>query len=168
MSKKELLENIALEGKVDAQPTKNFFVTMLTRDIALMDAIMDLIDNCIDGVHRQLKHEKKKTKNEYIYRGYYAEIMLDDKSFVLKDNCGGIPLDVAKHYAFRMGRSEEYHDDDNLETLGMYGIGMKRAVFKLGLEADITTYHEKNIFNVNIPKNWVQIPEWSFNYKILR
>ena len=31
-------------------PTKAFFVEMLTRDIGLNDAILDLLDNCLDGV----------------------------------------------------------------------------------------------------------------------
>jgi hypothetical protein len=34
------------------KPTKRFFVSMLTRDIALDDAILDLLDNCLDGVTR--------------------------------------------------------------------------------------------------------------------
>ncbi len=36
-------------------PTKEFFVGMLTRDIELSDAILDLLDNCLDGVVRQKK-----------------------------------------------------------------------------------------------------------------
>lgn len=36
-------------------PTKEFFVGMLTRDIELNDAILDLLDNCLDGVVRQKK-----------------------------------------------------------------------------------------------------------------
>ena len=35
-----------------AVPTKQFFVSMLTRDISLDDAILDLIDNCLDGALR--------------------------------------------------------------------------------------------------------------------
>lgn len=35
---------------VDAAPVKSFFVEMLTRDIALDDAILDLLDNCVDGI----------------------------------------------------------------------------------------------------------------------
>jgi len=154
------------EGKVNAKPTKNFFVQMLTRDIALMDAIMDLVDNCIDGVHREVKKSKKK--DQYQYKGYYAEIVLNAKEFLLKDNCGGIPLEVAKHYAFRMGRSEEYHDDDKLETLGMYGIGMKRAIFKMGLQSDVISWHEKHTFKVHIPENWVSLEEWLFDCTVLK
>ena len=37
---------------VDASPTKEFFIKMLTRDIALEDAILDLLDNCLDGIVR--------------------------------------------------------------------------------------------------------------------
>ncbi|MBS0481598.1 MAG: hypothetical protein JSR96_05480 [Proteobacteria bacterium] len=35
-----------------ASPTKAFFVRMLTRDIELQDAILDLLDNCLDGILR--------------------------------------------------------------------------------------------------------------------
>ena len=41
------------EGQMPEQasaiPTKQFFVSMLTRDIRLEDAILDLVDNCLDG-----------------------------------------------------------------------------------------------------------------------
>ena len=39
--------------KANGAPTKEFFVGMLTRDIELSDAILDLLDNCLDGVVRQ-------------------------------------------------------------------------------------------------------------------
>ena len=34
--------------QAQASPTKRFFVSMLTRDINLADAILDLLDNCLD------------------------------------------------------------------------------------------------------------------------
>jgi hypothetical protein len=34
---------------ISAEPTKSFFVDMLTRDIALEQAILDLVDNSVDG-----------------------------------------------------------------------------------------------------------------------
>lgn len=36
-------------NKVNASPTKEFFVEMLIRDILLKEAIIELIDNSIDG-----------------------------------------------------------------------------------------------------------------------
>lgn len=38
--------------QAEASPTKRFFVSMLTRDINLADAILDLLDNCLDGALR--------------------------------------------------------------------------------------------------------------------
>jgi len=150
------------DGTVSAYPTKKFFMSMLTRDIALNDAIMDLLDNCIDGIHRLLKNKTSDVLTPY--KGFFGEITIDESHFVLKDNCGGIPLTTAINYAFKMGRSEEYHDDDNLETVGMYGIGLKRAIFKMGLEADIYSYHSENQFKVQIPPDWSEKPEWLFKY----
>lgn len=50
------VKSISLEyEKVDARPVKSFFVSMLTRDISLYDAILDLLDNCVDGIVRSTK-----------------------------------------------------------------------------------------------------------------
>ena len=40
---------------VNANLTKNFFITMLTRDIYSNDAILDLLDNYLNGVMRLRK-----------------------------------------------------------------------------------------------------------------
>ena len=37
---------------MNASPVKSLFVSMLTRDIQLEDAILDLLDNCVDGILR--------------------------------------------------------------------------------------------------------------------
>ena len=65
-------------NNVDATPVKSFFVEMLTRDIDLVDAILDLLDNCVDGILRQKGHSSGKTP----YEGFKAEIMFDEK-FIL-------------------------------------------------------------------------------------
>lgn len=35
--------------RINAEPTKAFFVDMLTRDIPLEQAVLDLVDNSVDG-----------------------------------------------------------------------------------------------------------------------
>jgi hypothetical protein len=40
---------------ISASPVKSFFVSWLTRDISLEDAILDLLDNCVDGILRSDK-----------------------------------------------------------------------------------------------------------------
>jgi hypothetical protein len=113
--------------------TKDFFVGMLTRDIELSDAILDLLDNCLDGIVRQ-KKEANKNQNPQFYKGYYSTLTIMQDKFIIEDNCGGIPREITEKYAFRMGRSSDKIDDD-LPTVGIYGIGMKRAIFKIGRSA---------------------------------
>ena len=36
---------------IDGNPTKKFFIEMITRDISIEDAIIDLLDNSIDGAN---------------------------------------------------------------------------------------------------------------------
>ncbi|MEX0641766.1 MAG: ATP-binding protein [Pirellulales bacterium] len=136
--------------EVEAGPTKRFFVEMLTRDIDLEDAILDLLDNCIDGVVRQTANDRRSTRP---YESYWAEITLSPDRFVILDNCGGIPRDIAREKAFMLGRPDLERDKD-LETVGMYGIGMKRAIFKMGRQCVVTSKPNSKAFKVTIPKSW--------------
>lgn len=56
--------------KAQGAPTKEFFVGMLTRDIELSDAILDLLDNCLDGVIRQ-KREVDRNSTKNYYEGFF-------------------------------------------------------------------------------------------------
>ncbi len=40
-----------------AAPTKEFFISMLVKDITLIKSIIDLVDNSIDGARRIRKNE---------------------------------------------------------------------------------------------------------------
>ena len=142
---------------VDATPVKSFFVDMLTRDIELVDAILDLLDNCVDGILRQ----KKNSSGETPYEGFEAEIKFDKDSFSIADNCGGIPWSHHE-YAFRMGKDPE-NRDSNLPTVGVYGIGMKRAIFKIGRQCLISTKNEEDCYEVEITPKWI---EQSDNWKL--
>src|SRR5258706_59191 len=93
---------------VKANPTKRFFVEMLTRDIELQDAILDLLDNCVDGILRSTK-DKHGKRDSQPYRGYWARITLNEKKFQIVDNCGGIPLALAKHYGFIISKGFKVH-----------------------------------------------------------
>ncbi|MGO5116371.1 hypothetical protein ACTQ33_15410, partial [Candidatus Avoscillospira sp. LCP25S3_F1] len=63
-----------MAAKAQGAPTKEFFVGMLTRDIELSDAILDLLDNCLDGVVRQKKGIDKTTTSDY-YVGFFSHIL---------------------------------------------------------------------------------------------
>ena len=147
------------KNAANGQPTKEFFVEMLTRDIELNDAILDLLDNCLDGVVR-LSSAKNKLEDPHFYKGYSAEITVSSEGFSIKDNCGGIPRDVAENYAFRMGRVPTTTTDH--PTIGIYGIGMKRAIFKIGSAAVVHTQFNQEKYSVKVPADWVGSADWSF------
>lgn len=137
----------------NAFPAKRFFVDMLVRDIELQDAILDLLDNCVDGAMRSI--EKKSEDEHRPYEGFHASITFDEDHFAIEDNCGGIPLALAEQYAFRMGRADLDRDAE-LATVGVYGIGMKRAVFKLGKNTVVRSQTRDGGFTVSITPQWLE------------
>src|SRR5690348_9458536 len=94
---------------VRSTPAKSFFVSMLTRDIELADAILDLLDNCVDGALRS-RTEELTAKDSL--EEYWAHIDFDETMFRIEDNCGGIPWKLAKDYAFCLGRPEAAEEYD--------------------------------------------------------
>lgn len=150
-------DSLVNEGIMEAAvaiPTKQFFVSMLTRDITLADAILDLLDNCLDGALRLANG------GDVDYSRHYVKITLSEHGFQIEDNCGGIPREVAKNYAFKMGREPDDKRDTDTETIGMYGVGMKRAIFKMGRSAKVNTRHLDDAFEVPITSDWLDDKGW--------
>ena len=133
---------------VDASPVKSFFVSMLTRDIKLEEAILDLLDNCVDGILRSSGSNSARP-----YEGFKADIQFGADSFSISDNCGGIPWSL-HGYAFRMGRSPD-RPPDAPGSVGVYGIGMKRAIFKIGKHCLISTRNADDQYEVEITPDWI-------------
>ena len=144
-------------GAAKASPSKEFFVNMLTRDIELEDAVLDLLDNCVDGILRS----KPKLSDEKPYADFWAKITFCKDYFKIEDNCGGIPKDVAKKYAFSMGRQSASKLDSSGATIGMYGIGMKRAIFKMGRDATVSSHHDLDAYSVKFTSDWMSDDKWS-------
>lgn len=151
-----MVNNTPQIGTAVASPTKDFFVRMLTRDIELQDALLDLLDNCVDGIIRSGTTPTDSTKP---YSGFRATLTMAPEHFIIEDNCGGIPIQVAKKYAFAMGRPPTAESSGQGATVGMYGIGMKRAVFKLGTEAFVESRHDEG-FAVEFTPTWLGDDKW--------
>ena len=132
-------------------PTKRFFVSMLTRDIDLDDAILDLIDNCIDGTMRS---KTKSMSGLTPFDGFEANLSITSEKFVIQDNCGGIPKTHIDD-AFSLGRPSILKDN-KLPTIGMYGIGMKRAIFKMGQQAMVKSVHTERSVKVEYSSDWLR------------
>ena len=92
----------------NANPERRFFVDLITRDISLEDAILDLIDNAIDSLVRTRKinlyHDVVNATTPKRNNGLgEIKIRLSAKQFEIEDNCGGIRFESARDDIFRFG-----------------------------------------------------------------
>ena len=141
---------------INASPTKQFFIYMLTVDIELVDAILDLADNCFDGARR--------LRGNGSYDGFSIRIEISKDHFKIADNCGGIPIDVARNYAFRFGRDP--NAPPTLHSMGRFGVGMKRALFKMGRKFEIESRTKNSELSIEVDVDtWEHAPEWEFQFK---
>lgn len=131
--------------KVDANPVKDFFIDIITRDVDLIDTIPEFVDNSIDGANR--------LRDNGNYSGLFVEIDITPENIQILDNCGGIPREHAENYAFRFGRSDDFDDTDSI--IGEFGVGMKRSLFKLGSTFIVESLRENEHFVIE-----VDVDEW--------
>lgn len=93
-------------------PSKKLIIDGITRDLPIEACIFDLIDNAIDAKYGN------KQKISMSFNGY---------GFEIEDDGAGICYEKMKNEALRAG-SVETHG----EGIGAFGIGLNRALFKLG------------------------------------
>jgi hypothetical protein len=144
----------------NAYPRKHFFLEMFTRDISLEDCVLDLIDNSIDGLVRTREIDissslldEANAKNFPPSAGLpRIEVSYTKSHFEIKDTCGGIPRDHALKDVFNFGHSPDAMGG----VLGVYGVGLKRAIFKLGENFEMKSRTVDNGFDVNL-----NVREWS-------
>lgn len=147
---------------VDAGAEKRFFIEMLTKDIELLPAIVDLVDNSVDGA-RSLHPDGDLA-------GQWVKIEFGDASFTISDNSGGISADIARHYAFRFGRSKDFTGVKR--SVGQFGVGMKRAIFKIGQAFAVqsafrgtTGTNDGSRFELKVDvEEWALQDEWTFQF----
>lgn len=138
-------DDAKVDLKINASPTKEFFIDILVRDIKLADAIADLVDNCVDGARR--------LRPDGNYQGLTIDVEFDATHFLITDNCGGISVDTARIYAFRFGRAKG--DPATESSIGQFGVGMKRSLFKMGEHFTVESVDPDASFLVD-----VDVPDW--------
>lgn len=160
--------------QAQAYPRKHFFVDMFTRDISLIDCVLDLIDNSVDGLIRsrgidlgisllKLDNAEQSPPNELPS----VDIMYSDQEFVIRDNCGGIGLADAQSEVFNFGHSHSYHRMAQQHHLGVYGVGLKRAVFKIGRQFHMASRTKNDGFEAKVDLDeWIKkddsLKDWTF------
>ncbi len=158
---------------VNARPTKRFFIESFTRDLPLEDAILDLVDNSIDAyiLTRKidvsptlLKTAPKEVIPTEASSDPLVSLIISGDLFEISDRCGGISVERARKEVFRFGRAASFSS-----ALGVYGIGLKRAVFKVGKDITIESRTETEGFIVYINvNNWIEEEDnWEFPMTVI-
>jgi hypothetical protein len=141
---------------------KRFFMDMFTRDISLEDCVLDLIDNSIDSY--LLKHAVSISQLVFGSDGSHAangqgriDVTCKEHQIRVVDTCGGIPRHRAMKDVFCFG----HDDNDPVGKLGAYGVGMKRALFKIGNNFRIVSQTAEEGFEVSFKLDeWAEREEW--------
>lgn len=136
-------KTVKIIGDADANPTKAFFVRMLTRDISIEDCILDLIDNSVDAAWESEEGPQPGLEPSNRLEPYAVNLSIEPESFEIADNCGGLTLEEAKRSAFNFGNIDILAPEGSSLSVGVYGIGMKRAIFKLGSNISVTSTCEQ-------------------------
>ena len=163
-----------------AYPRKRFFLEMFTRDISLEDCILDLIDNSIDALVRlqnidlsskvlaldtDLTDSQKKRLPK-------ITITYSPNGFTIEDNCGGISRKDAEEDIFNFGHDDKHSGQGSGRQLGAYGVGLKRALFKIGEEFFMTSQTTENGFSTKLnvidwAKDDQKLTDWQIPIKFI-
>lgn len=122
---------------VDTHPTKRVVVESLTRDATVKACIFDLIDNSIDAARDRifggLPDDVQRDLPE-TFAGFRVLLTINGTGFKIEDNCGGIPVDALRDLVLRFGRVSDHE-----LGIGVFGVGLNRALFKLGKVSHLKT-----------------------------
>ena len=152
----ERMWTMTTQRPIKAEPTKDFFIEVLTRDIQLGDALIDLVDNSIDAAQSIVGPDGD-------LNDFDVHLSINNDSFTIADTCGGIAATNAANYAFRFGRLPESPRVDG--SIGQFGVGMKRALFKLGTAFKIQSQTKDTFWSMSVDvDDWRDDPDWAFSF----
>lgn len=151
--------------KADASPEKRLFISLITRDIPLVAAFLDLIDNSINAAVEPAS-DRLRTAEDYLNLFQDETVTPTVDVFLtvtaeqveIRDTALGISADTAVKHVFKFGRPPGgAHVEDRLSV---YGIGLKRAIFKLGNKIAIHSDHKDGGFDLKL-----NVAEWEKDTK---
>lgn len=134
-------------GKLDATPSKRLFLSIIA-DYDLNKSICELVDNALDVWSKDGRKQNIK-----------IDIQLNERqqTISVEDNAGGLPESELR-YIIGPGLSGNAATDD---TIGIFGVGTKRAVVALAQEIKIKTRHKKHTtFEIDIDDTWLENDDW--------
>jgi hypothetical protein len=134
-------------GKLDAVPSKRLFLSIIA-DYDLNKSICELIDNGFDVWTRAGR------KNDVNINVWLNE---EQGTIRVEDDAGGLARSELR-FIVGPGQSGSSSTD---ETIGIFGVGTKRAVVALAEDVTITTRHEAaDTYQVEFDETWLNEDDW--------
>jgi hypothetical protein len=122
---------------IDTSPTKDVVVDGITRDATDEECVFDLIDNTVDAARNAIFRNVPSSSRKVLpddYSGYKLKLKFSSNAFLVEDNCSGISIKNLKNVALRFGERSEQP-----MGIGAFGVGLNRALFRLGNISHIVT-----------------------------
>lgn len=143
----------------NAQPEKRLFISLLTRDLSLVDAFLDILDNSINAAMEPYADRLVDAKGYHdllsdvsVVPAASIRVIIGQERIDISDDAGGISLALAESKVFAFGHPTGSHDSG--DRLSVYGIGLKRAIFKMGNRIKIVSNHPDGGFSMDLPVDW--------------
>lgn len=136
---------------IDATPNKRIYLSIIA-DYGLTTALCELIDNAYDCWN---KPSIGQDLNINIL------IDLDQQKIIITDNAGGVKeKELGK--LISPGASSS---DGSDETIGVFGVGSKRAVVALAQLVQVTSrYRREGTFRLEYDDDWLASTDWHIPY----
>lgn len=116
----------------------DYLANILTKDITARESIFELVDNAVDAARDRLLELKDPELDKYglpnCYEGNWIAIRFGRESVAFLDNCSGIAEEALADRTFVIGAMSRHP-----YGIGRFGIGLKRALFRLGKEYALST-----------------------------
>lgn len=130
-----------------------FISGVLTSDITTLASIFDLVDNSIDAARNHMAKSLEKIEIDNYgmpisYDGYEISLDVKEGSFSIEDNCLGISERELSNDTLLIGKQSSHQFG-----LGKFGVGLKRALLKLGNSYRITSDDETSNIELNFSKD---------------
>ncbi|NKE69829.1 ATP-binding protein [Candidatus Manganitrophus noduliformans] len=132
---------------LDGTPDKRLFWSIIS-DYDIQTALCELIDNALDLWRATSPRD-----------ALIIDITLDpDRQLIcVKDNAGGVSKENLR-VLIAPGSSSNSPDS---ETIGIFGVGSKRAVVALAENTIIKTHKKGDkTYQIDVTKDWLESPDW--------
>jgi len=137
---------------LDTSPSKRIFYS-ITRDYDHNLGICELVDNVVDAWSKGRRG-----------RTVHVKISLDkiQQTITVTDDAGGVPQNLLRNIV-GPGLTG---NDENDETIGIFGVGTKRAVVALSQDVSIQTRRgHGSTFEVKLDDEWLKTETWRLPYR---